>query len=98
MPFCKWFFLSWHFQEVNNPLKNDEDSKVEEKTAEGLWDLGAFSLQVPQELGGLGLNNTQYARLVEIVGSNDLGVGITLGAHQSIGFKVCLPNAVMLYF
>lgn len=29
----------------------------------------------------------QYARLVEIVGSHDLGVGITLGAHQSIGFK-----------
>ncbi|BES92461.1 acyl-CoA dehydrogenase [Nesidiocoris tenuis] len=75
------------FEEINNPLKNDEDSKVEEKTAEGLWDLGAFSLQVPQELGGLGLSNTQYARLVEIVGSNDLGVGITLGAHQSIGFK-----------
>ncbi|CAJ0921508.1 unnamed protein product [Ranitomeya imitator] len=28
-----------------------------------------------------------YARLVEIVGQHDLGVGITLGAHQSIGFK-----------
>jgi very long chain acyl-CoA dehydrogenase len=25
--------------------------------------------------------------LVEVVGSHDLGVGITLGAHQSIGFK-----------
>ncbi|KAI0224086.1 Very long-chain specific acyl-CoA dehydrogenase, mitochondrial [Lamellibrachia satsuma] len=37
--------------------------------------------------GGLGLNNTQYARLVEIVGAHDLGVGICLGAHQSIGFK-----------
>ena len=28
------------------------------------------------------MTNTQYARLVEIVGSHDLGVGITLGAHQ----------------
>ncbi|XP_071656287.1 very long-chain specific acyl-CoA dehydrogenase, mitochondrial isoform X3 [Patagioenas fasciata] len=37
--------------------------------------------------GGLGLSNTQYARLVQIVGQHDLGVGITLGAHQSIGFK-----------
>lgn len=57
---------------------------------EGLWDLGAFSLQVPQDLGGLGLTNTQYARMVEIVGGNDLAVGIVLGAHQSIGFKVSL--------
>ena len=32
--------------------------------------------------GGIGLNNSQYARLVEIVGAHDLGVGITLGAHQ----------------
>lgn len=77
-----------NFQEVNNPGKNDEDSAVEPQTLDGLWELGAFSLQVPQEYGGLGLTNTQYARLVEIVGSHDLGVGITLGAHQSIGFKV----------
>ena len=51
-------------------------------------DLGAFGLQVPEELGGVGLTNTQYARLTEIVGGNDLGVGIFIGAHQSIGFKV----------
>ncbi|VVD04645.1 unnamed protein product [Leptidea sinapis] len=59
----------------------------QERTAAGLWELGAFGLQVPVELGGLGLCNTQYARLVEVVGAHDLGVGITLGAHQSIGFK-----------
>ena len=50
-------------------------------------ELGAFGLQVPQDLGGVGLCNTQYARLTEIVGGNDLGVGIFIGAHQSIGFK-----------
>lgn len=76
------------FQEVNDPAKNDAAEKVDEKVLAGLWELGAFGLQVPQDLGGLGLTNTQYARLVEIVGGHDLGVGITLGAHQSIGFKV----------
>ena len=44
--------------------------------------------QVPVELDGVGLTNTQYARLTEVVGGNDLGVGIFIGAHQSIGFKV----------
>jgi len=73
---------------VNNPAVNDAIEAVEPHSLEGLWEMGAFGLQVPQDLGGLGLNNTQYARLVEIVGSHDLGVGITLGAHQSIGFKV----------
>ncbi|XP_039087542.1 very long-chain specific acyl-CoA dehydrogenase, mitochondrial isoform X4 [Hyaena hyaena] len=75
------------FEEVNDPAKNDMMEKVEETTMQGLKELGAFGLQVPSELGGVGLCNTQYARLVELVGTHDLGVGITLGAHQSIGFK-----------
>ncbi|XP_051975333.1 very long-chain specific acyl-CoA dehydrogenase, mitochondrial-like [Xyrauchen texanus] len=75
------------FNEVNDPAKNDALEMVEDHTMEGLKEMGAFGLQVPAELGGLGLTNTQYARLVEIVGMHDLGVGITLGAHQSIGFK-----------
>ncbi|KAM4611698.1 very long-chain specific acyl-CoA dehydrogenase, mitochondrial [Polymixia lowei] len=75
------------FEEVNDPAKNDALEKVEDHTMEGLKEMGAFGLQVPADLGGLGLTNTQYARLVEIVGMHDLGVGITLGAHQSIGFK-----------
>ncbi|KAK2863102.1 hypothetical protein Q5P01_002635 [Channa striata] len=79
--------VSKFFEEVNNPAKNDELEKVEDNTMEGLKEMGAFGLQVPADLSGLGLSNTQYARLVEIVGNHDLGVGITLGAHQSIGFK-----------
>ncbi|XP_029784324.1 very long-chain specific acyl-CoA dehydrogenase, mitochondrial isoform X1 [Suricata suricatta] len=79
--------VSRFFEEVNDPAKNDMMEKVEETTMQGLKELGAFGLQVPSELGGVGLCNTQYARLVELVGAHDLGVGITLGAHQSIGFK-----------
>uniref|UniRef100_A0A7N8WSD2 Very long-chain specific acyl-CoA dehydrogenase, mitochondrial n=1 Tax=Mastacembelus armatus TaxID=205130 RepID=A0A7N8WSD2_9TELE len=79
--------VSKFFEEVNDPAKNDNLEKVEDHTMEGLKEMGAFGLQVPADLGGLGLSNTQYARLVEIVGGHDLGVGITLGAHQSIGFK-----------
>ncbi|XP_023136575.2 very long-chain specific acyl-CoA dehydrogenase, mitochondrial [Amphiprion ocellaris] len=75
------------FEEVNDAAKNDALEKVEDHTMEGLKEMGAFGLQVPADLNGLGLSNTQYARLVEIVGGYDLGVGITLGAHQSIGFK-----------
>lgn len=59
--------------------------------------MGAFALQIPQELGGLGLTNTQYSRVVEICGYHDLGVGIMLGAHQSIGFKVIKFLCVLLF-
>jgi len=73
--------------EQNDPFANETLETVEPDTLEGLKEMGAFGLQVPQALDGIGLNNTQYARMVEIVGANDLGVGIVLGAHQSIGFK-----------
>ncbi|KAJ8416633.1 hypothetical protein AAFF_G00325110 [Aldrovandia affinis] len=79
--------VSKFFDEVNDAMENDNLEKVEDSTMEGLKEMGAFGLQVPVDFGGLGLTNTQYARLVEIVGMHDLGVGITLGAHQSIGFK-----------
>jgi len=73
--------------EQNDPLLNDQMETVPEDTINALRDLGAFGLQVPVELDGVGLTNTQYARLTEVVGGNDLGVGIFIGAHQSIGFK-----------
>lgn len=75
------------FEEQNDPMANDINAKVPDNVMQGLKDLGAFGLQVPTEYDGLGLSNTQYARLTEIVGSHDLGIGITMGAHQSIGFK-----------
>merc|ERR1719192_415388 len=74
-------------EEQNDPLLNDQLETVPENTINALRELGAFGLQVPVELDGVGLTNTQYARLTEVVGGNDLGVGIFIGAHQSIGFK-----------
>merc|ERR1719337_8526 len=74
-------------EEQNDPLLNDQLESVPEDTTQALRELGAFGLQVPVELDGVGLTNTQYARLTEVVGGNDLGVGIFIGAHQSIGFK-----------
>ena len=53
----------------------------------GLKEQGAFGVQVPVEFGGLGLSNTQAARLFEIFSGHDLGISVCLGAHQSIGFK-----------
>ncbi|XP_072033459.1 very long-chain specific acyl-CoA dehydrogenase, mitochondrial-like [Amphiura filiformis] len=75
------------FQEVNDAAKNDTLEKVEDSTWQQLLEMGAGGMQVPPDYNGLGLSNTQYGRMVEIVGEYDLGVGIALGAHQSIGFK-----------
>ncbi len=61
--------------------------QIPDEVMNGLKEQGAFGIQVPVEFGGLGLTNTQAARLFEIVSAHDLGISICVGAHQSIGFK-----------
>jgi len=78
------------FENENDPLLNDQTCDVPDDVLQGLKDMGIMGLLVPEEFEGLGLNNTQYARLSEIMGRNDLGMAIVIGAHQSIGYKAIL--------
>ena len=74
-------------EEVNDPFKNDQTAKIPEEVTKQFAELGAFGALVPEEYEGAGMNNTQMARLAELVGGNDLGLGVMMGAHQSIGYK-----------
>ena len=42
---------------------------------------------VPQALGGVGFSATAYARVMQEIGGLDASIAVTLGAHQSIGYK-----------
>lgn len=70
-----------------DPLKSDLEEKIDDSILNVAKDLGGFGIMVPVEYGGAGLNNTQYARLGELMGARDLAIGVILGAHQSIGYK-----------
>ncbi|PAV74321.1 hypothetical protein WR25_13830 isoform B [Diploscapter pachys] len=74
-------------QEVNNTDKNDERAEIPREVLNKFAELGAFGALVPPEYEGAGLNNSQMAKLAEIVGAYDLGLGVVMGAHQSIGYK-----------
>ncbi|XP_055595027.1 very long-chain specific acyl-CoA dehydrogenase, mitochondrial-like isoform X2 [Uranotaenia lowii] len=73
--------------EVNDRERNDETCAVDEKTMDTFWELGGMSHFIPAEYGGLGLMNSQAARLGDIVGGSDLAFSIHTGAHQTIGTK-----------
>lgn len=68
--------------------KSNYFQKFDPETLDQLWDLGIFGMVLPEKYGGLGLNNTQIGRLAESLGMNDLSLSTTIGAHQSIGYKV----------
>uniref|UniRef100_A0AAQ5Z7J0 Acyl-CoA dehydrogenase family, member 9 n=1 Tax=Amphiprion ocellaris TaxID=80972 RepID=A0AAQ5Z7J0_AMPOC len=74
------------FSEDVDSAKIDRDAKIPPETLNGLKELGLFGIMVPEEYGGLGLSNTMYARLAEII-SLDGSIAVTLAAHQAIGLK-----------
>ncbi|KAI1891005.1 hypothetical protein AGOR_G00159410 [Albula goreensis] len=74
------------FSEDVDSKRIDHEAKIPPETLNGLKELGLFGIQIPEEYGGLGLSNTMYARLGEII-SLDGSIAVTLAAHQAIGLK-----------
>ncbi|XP_061543812.1 complex I assembly factor ACAD9, mitochondrial [Phycodurus eques] len=74
------------FNEQVDSAKIDREARIPTQTLNGLKELGLFGIQVPEQYGGLGLSNTMYARLAEII-SLDGSIAVTLAAHQAIGLK-----------
>jgi acyl-CoA dehydrogenase family protein 9 len=70
--------------------KFDRDSKLPPEVLKGLGELGLCGMAVGEEYGGLGLDSTLYARVFAEIAAIDPSIGVTLGAHQSIGYKALL--------
>lgn len=84
---------------MNDPAKNDSLEKVEDDTLQGLKELGAFGLQVPSELGGLGLTNTQVrgSPLLTIIPHCSSFGRLTTRAKPVARGSVCLPYFSAVY-
>ncbi len=70
--------------------KFDRDACIPKEVIKGLAELGLCGLAVPEELGGLGLDYTLYARIFAEIASFDGSTATMLGAHQSIGYRALL--------
>ena len=52
---------------------------------DGLKELGALGMKVPEQYGGLGLSQVYYNRALALAGSMHASLSTLLSAHQSIG-------------
>jgi acyl-CoA dehydrogenase family member 9 len=79
------------FSEENiDSEKQDHDAEIPENVIKGLAELGLYGLQVPEEMGGMGLNYTLYCRTFSELAGHDGATATMLGAHQSIGYRALL--------
>jgi alkylation response protein AidB-like acyl-CoA dehydrogenase len=71
----------------------EHESRIPDEVVKGLKQLGAFGMKIPEEYGGLGLNQLYYNRALMLFGSAHSALGAMLSAHQSIG----VPQPVKLF-
>lgn len=68
----------------------DEKAAMPREVIDQMAEMGLTGLGVPEEHGGLGLPQSGYARVMQQLASLDGSIAVTLGAHQSIGYKCLL--------
>ncbi len=68
----------------------DRTGKIPDGVIQGLRDIGAFGIKIPEEYGGLGLSQLMYTRAIGMVTSQDGSLTALLSASQSIGVAVPL--------
>jgi len=68
----------------------DKAGEMPREVIAQMAELGVMGLAVAEEYGGLGLPQTGYARVMQELASIDGALAVTLGAHQSIGYKAVL--------
>ncbi|MGH8999745.1 MAG: acyl-CoA dehydrogenase family protein, partial [Acidimicrobiia bacterium] len=80
-------------EERVDPFQIERDAKIPDDVIQGIKDLGLLGMKIPEEYGGLGLNQVYYNRVLALTGSWHSAISTLLSAHQSIG----VPEPLRLF-
>ncbi len=79
-------------REQIDPVAIDHDAIIPQSVIDGLGRLGMLGACLPTRCGGLGLSQTSYCRLLEVLGGHCASTALFVNAHHSIG-----PRAIVLF-
>ena len=68
-----------------DPLEIEREARIPDAVIDGLKELGALGMKVPEQYGGLGLSQVYYNRALVLAGTWHSALATLLSAHQSIG-------------
>ncbi|MGH9039272.1 MAG: acyl-CoA dehydrogenase family protein [Acidimicrobiia bacterium] len=80
-------------EEKVDPFQIERDAKIPDDVIQGLKDLGAMGMKIPEEYGGLGLSVVYYNQAIALTGAWSGAISTLLSAHQSIG----VPEPLRLF-
>src|SRR5690606_20641070 len=76
-----------------DPFRIEREAKIPDDVVDGLKELGALGMKIPEEYGGLGLSQVYYNRALALAGTWHSSLSTLLSAHQSIG----LPEPLRMF-
>ena len=79
-------FAKEHVKQAEWDQKGEMPREIVSQFAE----MGMLGIAVPEEYGGLAMPQSAYARIMQEAAAIDGALAVTLGAHQSIGYKALL--------
>src|SRR4051794_30684866 len=68
-----------------DPMRIERDARIPDEVLDGLKELGALGMKVPEQYGGLGLSQVYYNKALCLAGTWHSSISTLLSAHQSIG-------------
>lgn len=68
-------------------VKIDREARIPDEVVRGLGSLGVLGMTLPKSVGGLGFNQQQYVKLMELLGGHCASTAVFVNAHQSIGCR-----------
>lgn len=79
-------------REQIDPVKIDREAMIPDSVVAGLGRLGVLGACLPKSCGGLEWSQTQYCKLLEVLGGHCASTALFVNAHHSIG-----PRALVLF-
>src|SRR2546423_11440633 len=79
-------FLDEHL----DPAAIDREADIPREVMDGLARLGVFGMTAPKEVGGAGLSQMAYCRVMEEIGSRCASTSIFVNVQHSIGMRALL--------
>ena len=71
-------------------MRIDREARIPDEVIAGLAGIGVYRMTIPAEFGGLGFNQQQYLKTMEILGGHCASTAVFVNAHHSIGARALL--------
>jgi len=79
-------------QERVDPVKIDHEAIIPDDVVRGLGEVGVLGACLPESVGGRGLSQASYCKLLEVLGGHCASTALFVNAHHSIG-----PRSLVLF-